>query len=261
MSEYLSFLIEYVSPTALAVAAASVIVAGFLRGFVGFGGALAMVMILSMVLGPLAAVPISSLSGVPATLQLLPSVLRDADRRFVLMFGIVSIIAAPFGALVLVSADPDIMKMAISGFVLVMVVMLYRDWRPAHRFGHMGGATVSAAVVAGLIQGAAGVGGPPAVVVALARGGSATTQRANVLGAVTSLNVCAWIPFWYFGLYTRDVVVISLIVIPLYMLTTWMGARLFSAGGMLHYRNVALLTLAVIGVGTFAVAVRGYLVG
>ena len=261
MLEHITSLIGNVSLIALAVAAASVIIAGFLRGFVGFGGALAMVMILSVVLGPLTAVPISSLSGVPATFQLLPSVLRDADRRFVLTFGIVSIIVAPFGAFVLVSADQDIMKMAISGFVLVMVVMLYREWRLAHRFGKMGGVTVSAAIAAGLIQGAAGVGGPPAVVVALARGGSATTQRANVLGAVTSLNVCAWIPFWYFGLYTHDVVVISLIVIPLYMLTTWAGARLFSAGGMRHYRNVALLALAVIGVATFAVAVRGYLVG
>ena len=40
--------------------ALSVLVGGFLRGFIGFGGGLVVVPVLSVVFGPLAAVPIAA---------------------------------------------------------------------------------------------------------------------------------------------------------------------------------------------------------
>ena len=73
MLESLQALFGPVSLAGLLLAAATVVLAGFLRGFVGFGASLLIVMVLSAVLGPLAAVPIANLTGVPATVQLLPA--------------------------------------------------------------------------------------------------------------------------------------------------------------------------------------------
>ena len=227
--------------------------AGFLRGFVGFGGALAVVMTLSVVLGPLAAVAISFLSGFPATLQLLPVAWRESERAFVIPFGLATFIGAPLGAWVLVSSDPAIIKIGISIFVLVMVLMLHRNWR-------FGGATGSlylfvAGAASGFVQGVAGIGGPPAVVVALSRPGAAPRQRANVIGAVTALSCCAFPPLWYNGLFTREVVVISVAVFPLYVAGTWVGSRYFSRQGQQHFRSAALVLLAVMGVTTLILAI------
>ena len=114
-------------------------------------------------------------------IQLLPNGAHFAERPYVIPFGLASFAAAPLGAWVLVSIDPEIMKMAISIFVLVMVVMLYRGWRLPDRPGWA--LLLGAGAAAGFVQGAASVGGPPAVVVALSRAGTTQRQRANVIGA------------------------------------------------------------------------------
>ncbi|MEK9595196.1 MAG: hypothetical protein VW057_04470, partial [Rhodospirillaceae bacterium] len=102
--------------------------------------------------------------------------------------------------------------------------------------------------------------GPPAVLAALSRPGDAVRQRANVLGTVSTLNFCAFVPFWYLGLYTDRVLVVSLLVVPIYMLSTAVGAHFFSTTGHRHYRPAALLTLAVLGTITLGVAVHAELV-
>ena len=255
----LEALIEPLSPGGLVLLAGTVLLAGFIRGFVGFGAALIIVMVLSVSLGPLAAVPIVVLSGLPSMVQLLPNAVRFAERPFVIPFGLASFVAAPIGAWVLVSVDPAVMKMATSSFVLAMVVMLHRGWRLARRPGRA--VLLGAGAAAGFVQGAASVGGPPAAVIALSSMGSPQRQRANVIGAVTALNICALIPFWLYGLFIREVIVISLAIIPFYAGATWVGARFFSRYGHRHFRNAALLTLAVIGILTLALAVRDYVNG
>ena len=141
--------------TTFALCAVAVLIAGFMRGFVGFGAAMILIMTLSLILGPRAAVAISSLSGVVLVIQLLPETIRTSEKPFVVPFGITTFVAAPFGTLVLVSLDPAIMKMAISVFVLFMVLMMWRGWR-------IGGgrvAIIGTGLAAGFAQGTAGVGG------------------------------------------------------------------------------------------------------
>ena len=170
-----------------------------MRGFVGFGGALISILVVSLLIGPRAAVAIAAISGIPAMFQLLPAAIKHSERNFVLPFAIATLAAAPLGTLVLVSLDQALMKMAIAAFVLLMVAMLWRGWSLS-----AGGTTgtVAAGAISGFIQGSAGIGGPPAVTVALSRPGTAQQQRANTIGAVSGLNLCAMGPLWYFGLFT-----------------------------------------------------------
>lgn len=238
------------------LAMTTVLIAGFLRGFVGFGSSLIIVMVLSVVIGPPAAVGVAGLSGLAPVLQLLPSAFRHSERSFVLPFGLPTFMAAPFGTWVLVVADPTAMKIMISLFVLAMVAMLYRDWRP--RGARKPGFLMMAGAMSGLIQGASGVGGPPAVAIALSRDGIARVQRANVIGATTALTLCGLPPLWYSGVFTLHVIVLSLVSMPFYMTGTWLGARAFGQHGSRHFRNAALLSLAVVGVLTLGLAASKY---
>lgn len=244
-----------ISPIGL-LALATVLVAGFVRGFVGFGSSLIIVMVLSIFVGPPAAVGIAGLSGLGPVMQLLPNAARYSERSFVLPFGLSTFIAAPIGTWVLVAADPAFMKIVISLFVLVMVAMLYRKWQP--RGAEKPGFLMLAGFGSGVVQGGSGVGGPPAVAIALSRGGTAQTQRANVIGATTALALCGLAPLWYSGVFTREIVVISAVSAPFYMVGTGLGARAFSVHGSRHFRNAALLSLAVVGVLTLALAAHDY---
>ena len=95
----------------------------------------------------------------------------------------------------------------------------------------------------------------------LARPGTVQSQRGNVVGAVSALSLASLFPFWYHGLFTHEVLLLSLLFFPLYSGATWVGVRYFAGKGGKHYRNAALLALAVIGVVTLTVAVRNFIAG
>ena len=243
----------------LAVVFIVVMVAGLLRGFVGFGAALISVPVFSLVLGPHAAIAVNNVMGLPAVFLLLPEAVRRAERAVVLPICTAIFAAAPIGTWALVSIDPAIMSVAISTLVLLMVAFLASGRRLRGRIGI--GKLVAAGVAGGFVQGVAGVGGPPVVAVALSRPGDASQQRANVLALMTAVSLSSILPLLYHGLFTRQTVIIGLVLIPFYSAATALGARYFTLGGQRHYRRAALATLATIGMATLVASLRNYLKG
>ena len=245
------------SPVGFAVAGLAILLAGFLRGFVGFGAALIAIPVLSLVFAPAIALPIAFFSGLPSMLQLLPTAIRHGERQIIMTFGIGAFLAAPLGTWLLVIIAPEILKMIIAVLVIFMAAFLFRGGRlkgtPSRPviFG--------AGIFAGFVQGVAGVGGPPAVAIALARTGTPTTQRANVIGAVSALSLSTAAPLWALGLFTPEVLWLSLFFAPLHTGAAFLGVRFFAAGGQRHFRIAALATLGIIGVATFIAAVQNYL--
>ena len=241
----------------LVVVLVAVTIAGLLRGFVGFGAALISVPVLSLVLGPHAAIAVSNVMGLPAVFQLLPEAVRRAERPVVVPVCLATFLATPVGTWALVAADPALMTVAISVLVLLMVAILASGWRLRGRIGM--GKLIGAGVAGGLVQGVAGIGGPPVVAVALSRPGEAAQQRANVLALMTAVSLSSILPLLYYGLLTRQTVVIGLVLIPIYSAATALGARYFALGGQRHYRRAALATLAAIGIATLIASLRAYL--
>ena len=99
------------SPEFIIVALATLL-AGFLRGFVGFGGAMVTVPALALAFGPLVAMPVATLFGLPAALQLLPTAVRQAERRVVIPIALAVFVGTPLGTLILVSVSAIIIKIA-----------------------------------------------------------------------------------------------------------------------------------------------------
>ena len=81
MLESLDALVGSLSGYSVAYAVGTVLLAAFIRGFLGFGASLLIVMMLSAVLGPIVAVPVATLTGIPATFQLLPTAVRFGQGR------------------------------------------------------------------------------------------------------------------------------------------------------------------------------------
>ncbi len=259
MPEPFELLVGSASALELSAIAVAILLAGFIRGFVGFGAALIIVMVLSVVFGPQVAVPVANFAGLPATLQLLPTAVREAERSFVLPFCLGTFVGAPLGVWILIAIEPSVMRIVISAFVLVMVAILYRGWRLDRDLGRP--VLAGAGAAAGFVQGSAGVSGPMAVAITLSRPGTVHRQRANVIGNLTALNFCALVPLWYYGLLTREVILTSLIIVPPYCVAIWAGARFFADRGHRYFRDAALVALAAIGIVTMVLALRDYLLG
>jgi uncharacterized membrane protein YfcA len=230
-----------------------VFVGGFIRGYTGFGSALAIIPSLAMIFNAREAVAMHSIMEIPVILSMVPGAARVSDRSIVVPMIIALLLATPFGAYLLYSINPDVMRIVISLVVLVMVALLYFRSSLAHRFGRTG-ATV-AGLVGGFSQGATGMGGPPVVTVLLSRGDNNQNARANVFTVMSAMIFASILSFWAFGLFTAKVLLIGVIASPFCLAATWLGARYFKGSGQRHFQKAALAVLAALALSTFITAV------
>ncbi|MEZ5817452.1 MAG: sulfite exporter TauE/SafE family protein [Hyphomicrobiaceae bacterium] len=231
--------------TAILMIVGATAIGGFLRGFVGFGGALALVPALALALGPRVAVAVASLVGLPAVLQLLPEALRYADRRRVAPIALAILTAAPLGSLVLTRIDQRIMTGAIGCIVMSLALLTWKA--PKGELMRKRWVGLAAGAVSGMLQGAAGIGGPPSVAVLMAQGGEPRRLRADVLAVTGAIALCGAASHFSFGLFTHKALVLALTLLPIFVGCTWLGTRFFQYGGSHYFRAAALAILMVIG--------------
>ena len=239
---------------AFAIVLTIVTLAGFLRGFIGFGSALICIPVVSLLFGPRVAVPVVTLISMPGAIQLLPDAIRHSERAIVWPIALGIFLAAPVGTSILVAVDPAIMKIVISALVIAMVAFLAMGWQlkqQVHR-----GMLLFAGGVGGFVQGVSGMGGPPVVAVALSRTGAPERQRGNVLGVMTAISVSALIPQYSYGLFTPQAIAIAAIFLLPHLFSNWLGSRYFAGSGKAYFRGVALIILAIIGVTTLWLSIQ-----
>jgi uncharacterized membrane protein YfcA len=148
------------------------------------------------------------------------------------------------------------MKIAISALVVIMVAMLMRGWRLEQEVGRP--ILIGSGIAGGLIQGSAGIGGPPVVAVILSRPGTPAQQRGTVLALMTAISLSSLLPMLYFGLFTKQAIVTGLLLLPVYGGSILLGSRYFAYSGARHFRHVAMATLALIGIATLLASIRDY---
>ncbi|MEM7405510.1 MAG: sulfite exporter TauE/SafE family protein [Pseudomonadota bacterium] len=249
--------LEVFASGTFALVVVTLFVAGYLRGFVGFGGAMVSVPALALAYGPVESIAISTVIGIPSALVLLPAAIRESEPPVVLPISAAVVLATPFGTWILVSVEPAIMKIAIGALVLAMSVFLMAGWKLSQQVPAP--VLAAAGAAGGLVQGAAGVGGPPVVAVALSRAGSPRQQRGNVLGVMTAVTFASVLPLIYFELFSVRNILMGAVLAPVYAIGTWSGARFFDSGGSRYFRVAALAMLAAIGLVTMFVSVREHL--
>jgi uncharacterized protein len=232
----------------LAVVIACVCLGGFIRGFTGFGSALAIIPSLALIFSPREAVAMHAVMEVPVILSMAATAARGANRRVITPMLAGLVIATPVGAYVLSVVRPDVMKVAISLVVLAMVGLLYvrRDLK-INLSGPAAGAT---GLLGGIFQGATGVGGPPVVTALLSRGDPTPDTRANIFTVMSAMIIMSILSFWWFGLFTPTVLVFGALAAPFCLAATWAGARWFGRGGNAHYHQAVLGLLVVLSLIT-----------
>lgn len=245
MGWYVDWSAELLSTTTLATVAVG-LVAGLLRGFTGFGGAIFAVPVLSLVYGPAPAIAVVLTSGTVGTLQLVPGALPLTRWREVLPIIGVALLATPVGTYVLLTEDPELVRRSIGVFVLAAALVMLRGWNWT---GPRNMAISSAAgAFCGLVTGLGGIGGSIATLYLIASKEPIAVIRANLIVIIGALTITAFGYLVVGGAVTIDTLLKAAIYLPTYMLFIWIGSRVFRGTTDALYRRVALWLLVSVGI-------------
>lgn len=232
----------------LAGAVAATIVAGVMRGYSGFGTAVILAPVYSLLWGPRAGVPIMLLMELLVSVQLLPGAIKDADRRVVLPLGGAAALATPLGAWILLTADGESLRRFIGGFVMVFGLLLMSGWR--YRGSRPLPLNLFVGTLAGLLKGSTGMSGPPVILYLLAGLEEAKRHRANLILFFATIAIVSVVPPLIGGLIDLPVLLRLAVLLPVMALSVPIGARLFHVIPDRLYRPFAMAVL--LGAGALA---------
>jgi len=229
----------------LAAAILATAIAGIMRGYSGFGTAVILAPVYSLLWGPRAGIPVMLMMELVVSVQLLPGAIKDADRRVVLPLGGAAALATPLGAWVLLTADGDALRRFIGGFVLVFGLLLMSGWR--YHGSRPLPLNLAVGTAAGLLKGATGMSGPPVILYLLAGLEEAKRHRANLILFFATIAIVSMVPPLIGGLIDLPVLVRLAVLLPIMAFSVPIGARLFRVVPDRLYRPFAMGVLLVAG--------------
>jgi hypothetical protein len=235
-------LAEVLAFPGLGTLAFAVALAGLVRGFTGFGTALVYLPIAGQVLDPVAALVVLILVDFVGPIPAIPRALRDGHPRDVLRLGAGALVGLPLGISVLLLLSPEFFRNTVSVLTLLLLAVLVSGLR--YR-GHVGRPAIyGIGVMGGFLGGAAGLPGPPVILLYMARPLPVEVIRANTLLYLVVNDVLMVGLFWWRGLLTHEPVLLGLAMIPLYLAAVSLGAWLFDPKYATLYRRIAYAIIA-----------------
>jgi len=230
------------------VALAAVLTAAVIRGYSGFGFAMVAVTGMSLVMPPTLAVPVVLILDVAASIQLLPQVWRDISWVSLRCLFVGSVAAIPLGVFLLSSLPEVPMRVGISILVLATAILLARGFAlkrmPGWSF------TLGVGVLCGIFNGAAAIGGPPAVLFYLSSPAGVSVSRASMIVYFLGIDLVTLAMAAHRQLVTVQTLYLAgACLIPL-IAGIALGSRIFQRiDEALFRRNVIYLLIALASAG------------
>jgi len=188
-----------------------VMAAGFVRGVTGFGGAMLMSPILSVLIGPVPTVVTALVLETAAALVMFPDAWPKARWRTLMYLTLPAIFTVPLGVRYRGSPRPAT-SIALGGLV-------------------------------GALLGATSVGAPPVILYLLSGPDPVSVTRANLTLFVTAISVIGLVMLAAAGAITPATGVSALALTAPYLLATWLGGKLFLRLSETGVRRLALVLM------------------
>lgn len=220
----------------------AIIAAGLVRGFSGFGSAMIIMPAASSVLSPFSALVFLMTVELFGPLPNLRNALHTGHRGDAARLIGGAILALPLGLWALNAMSPAVFGWAVSGIVLVLLALLLTGWRYAGPMGQ--GMTLGTGAIGGFLTGAAGLPGPPVIMLYMASSKPIAVIRANFLLYLFGMDLVIIPVFWALGWLDVKAIVIGLILIGPYVVANILGARLFNPAAERQFRTVAYIIIA-----------------
>ncbi|MCB8879572.1 sulfite exporter TauE/SafE family protein [Acidisoma cellulosilytica] len=214
-------------------------VAGFSRGFAAFGTAMIYVPLVTLAYDAKTAVVTLFLVDLLPSVPLVRTAARDCEwRPTILCMALGAAALSPVGVILLLMV-PARDVMAILGLVLIAATSYLLLGPRLHLAGGAGQSLIAGAV-SGLAGGICGIFGPPAMIYLLGRQSDAATTRANAVIFLTGESLLLGATYLLYGMVTRRMLVLAVVLMPLYGACLWLGAHSFAGVSDVLYRRLVL---------------------
>jgi hypothetical protein len=236
-------------PLEAALVAAGMVVAGYVRGYSGFGFAALVMAFAGLVTNPVPFVPVVILADIAMTAAQARGIRREVDWRRVGTLFLGALVGVPVGVQVMAGVGADVARAILSVFILAMCALMLAGWhlrRPPGDAAHVG-----VGVVSGLANGAA-VGGLPVAVFFAAAGVPPAVFRATVIAYFTALDLWSLPVMAVAGLVTAEAFRATLMGLPFMVLGLWLGGRRFLAASPSEFRRFAVMLLGALALAGLA---------
>ena len=218
---------------------------GLMHGYTGWGGAMVMMPLMSVLYGPVHALAIILIGGILVSAQLFPWAIRRVDWREMMPLFIAIAVSIPGGTYLLFLLDPALVIRIIGFLIIGAALVQLTGWSYRGPRGVVPAAV--AGVTCGTINGFAGLGGPPLVLYVLSKPDPPEQQKANILIAVAIVCVGAFISVAVGGGVTGPVAARGVVVAPAQMAGAWLGAWLFNVLPGNFFKKFSLIMLIILG--------------
>ena len=229
------------TPVGFGWMALAILVAGFVRGYSGFGFSALVIAAASLVMNPLHFVAVAMIWETVMSLQAWPHTGRHVGwwRVAALLGG--AALSMPLGIWALHSVPEPVARAVISLYVLAMCAILLAGWRLRAEAGT--GATLAMGAISGLAN-AIGMGGLPVAAFFAAQALAPAVFRATLVAYLPLLDVYSAPFFGMTGLLNGASVVAALVGLPVVLLGNWAGSRHFLTTDPRDFRRFAIALLA-----------------
>ena len=242
-------------PTPLLLFAIAVIfVAAIVRGFSGFGFSLISITALSFVFKPVEVIGAVFLMEIAASLNLLPGIWRKINWKALAWLTAGAVLATPAGVYLLARVPEAPMRLALGLFVLVTVVALLSGFALKRAPGRA--ATFGAGAASGLLNGAFGIGGPPAILFFFSSPAGAAAGRATLIAYFIATDAIGIVNQLSQGLLAIDHVWKALLFLPPLLIGVAIGARAFKSVDEALFRQIVLVLLGLMALVMIGISVR-----
>lgn len=214
---------------------------GLIRGFTGFGTALLYMPMAAMVLPPVWAVIALFTFDVIGPTPLLPRAVREGEPGDVARLLLGAAIALPLGLIVLFLLPPEPFRYAVSVLAVLSAVLIMSGVR--YRGPMRPPLLVATGGAGGFLASAAGLPGPPVILLYLASDRPPMVIRANLIIYLISVDALMLALFAVTGRLELAPVLIGVALAPAIALGALLGARLFHPRRERVYRLAAVLTI------------------
>ncbi|MDE8343484.1 MAG: sulfite exporter TauE/SafE family protein, partial [Acidocella sp.] len=184
-------------PVEMTVGLVMLFVAGLARGFTGFGMGIVAIPLLSLMMPPTDAVVIVLLLQVFVSLLNFKTSVTLCHWPLVNRLTVGSIVATPVGSWALLYFSANVLRLCIALIVLATAVTLVAGYRL--KVIPSGWRVLALGVASGILNGLAGMSGPPVVAFFLAAPVSVAVARASMIMFFLISSALALIPLAIFG--------------------------------------------------------------
>ena len=213
----------------------------FVRGFTGFASSALAMVIAGPTFGPVFLIPVLFWQETAASLVLVRSGWKDADKLMAFLMAIGSAVALPLGVWLTLSISKDVS--ATVALLLIMVLAAMQLGRVRMDFLASNIGTFVTGMGAGIVTGLSGAGGMVVAVFALASSRDAKTVRASLVLFLLLGEITSFATYIAMGVMTWNTVVVGLVLIPICLFGVFLGQRLFVPKYEKYYRPVCLSLL------------------